>query len=171
MSSDTRSSDKQGPQGTQMFSAAELEDLLAAEQPQAPPADKVQLIGMAEPVADKVFPLHAGQMTIGRAASCDIRIDEPSLSAEHARLNYTDKGWRIINLLSTNGIYVNEQKVFAHDLQHGDVLRLGRIRLRFDYPDDKRARAAAINSGARKWWQILLLLSTLIAAGVWAYLR
>lgn len=163
--------DRQGPQGTQMFTGESLDEMLAAAGSDKVPPGRARLVGLTEPVQDDIFLLHGNSLTLGRAAGCDLRIDEPSLSAEHARLTSSGQGWRIVNLLSTNGIFVNDKKVFAHELRHGDVVRLGRITLRYDDPADQRAQAAAANAGMRKWWQILLLSGVLIAAGVWAFLR
>lgn len=154
-----------------MFTGESLDELLEAAASDKVPAGRARLIGLADPVADDIFLLHGSSLTLGRAAGCDIRIDEPSLSSEHAKLTASGDGWRIVNLLSTNGIFVNDKKVFAHALRHGDVLRLGRITLRYDDPADQRAQAASANTGMRKWWQLLLLTGLLVAAGVWAYLR
>lgn len=163
--------DRQGPQGTQLFTGESLEEMLATAGNGKVPPGRARLVGVSEPVADDIFLLHGNSLTLGRAAGCDIRIDEPSLSSEHARLSATGQGWRIVNLLSTNGIFINDSKVFAHDLRHGDIVRMGRITLRYDDPADQRAQAAAAHTGLRKWWQILLLSGLLVAAGVWALLR
>jgi len=160
-----------GPQGTQMFTGEALDDMLAAAENAKVPAGRARLVGVAEPVADDIFLLHGNSLTLGRSAGCDICIDEPSLSSEHARLSSSGQRWRIVNLLSTNGIFVNDKKVFAHELRHGDIVRLGRITLRYDDPADQRAQANAAQTGMRKWWQILILSGLLVAAGVWAYLR
>jgi pSer/pThr/pTyr-binding forkhead associated (FHA) protein len=166
-----QSNDRQGPQGTQMFTGESLDDMLGAAENGKVPAGRARLVGVVGPVADDIFLLHGNSLTLGRSAGCDICIDEPSLSSEHARLSASGQGWRIVNLLSTNGIFVNDKKVFAHELRHGDIVRLGRITLRYDDPADQRAQANAAHTGMRKWWQILLLSGVLVAAGVWAYLR
>jgi len=163
--------DRQGPQGTQVFAGESLDEMLNASADGKVPPGRPRMIGVAEPVADDIFLLHGNNLTLGRAAGCDVHIDEPSLSAEHARLTATGQGWRIVNLLSTNGIYVNDRKVFAHDLSHGDIVRMGRITLRYDDPAGQRNQTVAPHSGLRIRWQIVLLCGLLLAAGVWALLR
>ncbi|MFU8877883.1 MAG: FHA domain-containing protein [Wenzhouxiangellaceae bacterium] len=77
------------------------------------------------------FPLEEDRVTIGRSHVCDLCVDEPSISSEHARLVRTDGVWRVVNLLSTNGVYVNGEKTFSCQLHDGDEIRLGRTRLMF----------------------------------------
>ncbi len=172
MTSETdRHDHRQGPQGTQMFSGESLDEMLDASADGKVPPGRPRMVGVAEPVADDIFLLHGNSLTLGRAAGCDVHIDEPSLSAEHARLTATGQSWRIVNLLSTNGIYVNGRKVFAHDLRHGDIVRMGRITLRYDDPAGQQNQNAATHSGISIRWQIVLLCGLLVAAGVWAFLR
>jgi hypothetical protein len=72
---------------------------------------------------------------VGRAASNDLVIDSPRVSREHARL--IRQGWRVIleDLGSTNGTYVNGERVRAPmELQDGDRVRLGDVLLVFHDP-------------------------------------
>lgn len=65
-------------------------------------------------------------VTIGRDASCDITVDDGYSSQVHARL-YTERGRHLIeDLGSTNGTYVNRQRVQAATLvQRGDQIQIG----------------------------------------------
>lgn len=164
---DNASQEKHGPQGTRMFSPTDMSELMSAEHSADYEVKEVQLIGLVEPVAGRTFTLRSSQMTVGRAVSCDIQIDEPSLSSEHARLSPTSEGWRIMNLLSTNGIYVNAKKVFAHDLQHGDIIKLGRVQLRFHQPDAANASSTKVKNHSRKRLITMLILALATAAGLW----
>lgn len=150
---------KAGPQGTQTLSRDQLDDVLENAGPKTvelPRAHRATLIRIDVDGAP-TFELSADRMTIGRSSTCDLCIEEPSISSEHARLIRDENGWRIVNLLSTNGIFVNGKKVFSAPLHDRDEIRLGRVRLRFMDP----------NSGARprdggKWkWAV----AALIAAG------
>lgn len=60
-------------------------------------------------IADRTltFPLFDGVHEIGRASSCDIRLDEPSVSRKHARLQIRGGAARVEDLGSSNGTRLN----------------------------------------------------------------
>ncbi len=51
------------------------------------------------------------QLTIGRSASCDVTLDDTFVSSHHARVARTDGGLMVSDLGSTNGTYVDRQRV------------------------------------------------------------
>ena len=68
----------------------------------------------------------AASMRIGRAAECEIRIDDTYASQEHARLFGKNGAWYIEDLGSTNGTSVNDQKLAAPAIvQPGDKIHVG----------------------------------------------
>jgi hypothetical protein len=71
------------------------------------------------------------RMTIGRRALNDIVLDHRSVSGEHAVLRQAPEGWLIEDLRSTNGTYVNGVAVERGALALGDVIEIGRFRLRW----------------------------------------
>jgi pSer/pThr/pTyr-binding forkhead associated (FHA) protein len=65
-------------------------------------------------------------MTVGRAAECELRLDDTYTSQQHARLFAKNNSWFVEDLGSTNGTFVNEQKLAAPAmLQSGDKVRVG----------------------------------------------
>ena len=69
---------------------------------------------------------------IGRDPASDILVDDPEMSGCHARILFQEQAFRIEDLGSTNGTFVNGQPVRQHVLHHDDVLKLGRTFLRFE---------------------------------------
>ena len=65
------------------------------------------------------------EIIIGRDASSQIVIDHPSVSARHARVRQSGKDLYLSDLGSTNGTYVNEDKVVDCQLAHQDWIRIG----------------------------------------------
>ncbi len=63
---------------------------------------------------------------IGRAPECEVRLDDTYISQQHARIFGKNGSWYVEDLGSTNGTYVNEQRLAAPAmLQPGDRIRVG----------------------------------------------
>lgn len=71
------------------------------------------------------------RMTIGRKPHNDIQIDNLAISGEHAVLVTILNDSFLEDLGSTNGTCVNGQAVKKHFLQNGDVIELGKYRLKY----------------------------------------
>ena len=56
-------------------------------------------------------------------------VDSPLLSRVHCRLSAADAGLAVEDLQSTNGTYVNGERVGQSRMRDGDRLRLGRLEL------------------------------------------
>lgn len=71
-------------------------------------------------------------ITIGRSKDSDIHLENDSISSHHAEIHRRrEGGFYIVDLASTNGVHVNESKVTQCELQNGDLLELGEVRIRF----------------------------------------
>ncbi|HET7095413.1 MAG TPA: DUF3662 and FHA domain-containing protein [Thermomicrobiales bacterium] len=71
------------------------------------------------------FILRRRSTTIGRAPDNDIVVPRPDVSRHHARLDYRDDGWRVVDLGSTNGTRVNGRGVTESPAAAGDSLVFG----------------------------------------------
>ncbi|MEC5386721.1 FHA domain-containing protein [Uliginosibacterium sp. H3] len=69
--------------------------------------------------------------TIGRKPHNDIQIDNLAISGEHALIVCILNDAFLEDLNSTNGTYCNSQPVKKHVLKDGDVIELGKYRLKF----------------------------------------
>jgi pSer/pThr/pTyr-binding forkhead associated (FHA) protein len=68
----------------------------------------------------------AGTAVIGRDDSCELRLDDTFVSQQHARIFARDTDWYVEDLGSTNGTFVNEQRLVAPAmLTPGDKIRVG----------------------------------------------
>lgn len=87
------------------------------------------------------FVLNQRSMTIGRTLENHIFINDPKVSRKHARIlveqSESDNPPRcvIVDLGSTNGIRVNDQRVKEAELSEGDKVSFGDTILRFNYQD------------------------------------
>jgi hypothetical protein len=79
----------------------------------------------------KEIPLTRERMSIGRKASNDIQIDNLAISGEHAAVVTILNDSFLEDLNSTNGTLVNGQPVKKHFLKNGDVVELGKYKLKY----------------------------------------
>ena len=69
---------------------------------------------------------HDRALTIGRDPGCDLLVDHPSVSRQHALLRTTATGWEVSDLGSTNGTRINGWRVDATQaLCPGDEITFG----------------------------------------------
>lgn len=69
---------------------------------------------------------------LGRAPDNDICLDNDTVSGHHAEIYYLPDGtFQICDIGSTNGTWVNGQRVRTAFLKNGDVMELGEVRLHF----------------------------------------
>lgn len=98
--------------------------------------------------------LPAGTFLIGRAQHCQLTIDDPLVSREHARIRVTPAGASIDDMNSRNGVFVNGKAVHEEvALADGDRIRIGPQELVFGasvLPDQgmMRATGAMVYCGA-----------------------
>jgi pSer/pThr/pTyr-binding forkhead associated (FHA) protein len=75
-------------------------------------------------------PLSEGQLQIGRAEACQIRLPDTYVSQFHARIYPRDGAWFVEDLGSTNGTYLNQRRITSPaELRAGDRLRVGKTTL------------------------------------------
>jgi pSer/pThr/pTyr-binding forkhead associated (FHA) protein len=68
-----------------------------------------------------------GPTDVGRAESCSITVDDTYVSQQHARFFDRDGAWYVEDLGSTNGTYLNDERLTQPAEVHaGDVVRLGK---------------------------------------------
>ncbi len=98
--------------------------------------DVPNLIGLNHSVIGKLFLLDPrggrSKWEIGRDAASNVLIEHESVSGRHAQIILENGRWKIVNLMSANGSFVNGRKVLSAHLNTGDKIRLGNIELAFD---------------------------------------
>jgi len=91
------------------------------------------------------IPVPSPVVTIGRAGGCDVVIDDDSVSAQHARLEFDLGAWRITDLASTNGTAVEGVKLAPNvptPLAYGATVRFGGVKLTFEETESADLEAA-----------------------------
>jgi hypothetical protein len=97
------------------------------------------------PVPGKILELVKDTLTIGRDVNNDLVINDAEVSRNHSRLTAQSGGYLIEDLASTNGTFVNGQRLISPKLLNaGDVVGLGEtIVLEFSYLADAGATVVA----------------------------
>jgi pSer/pThr/pTyr-binding forkhead associated (FHA) protein len=113
-------------------------------------ASQYQLVMRAGPTTGKYFELTGSDLTIGRDLSADIVINIPEVSRKHARLRLETSGFVIEDLGSTNGTFVNGQRLSGpHSLRPGDTIMLGEaVALGYEAPAPQYDSSATIVSSS-----------------------
>ena len=95
------------------------------------PIDSGRYIEIQGPHQTLRIPLDKEIIHIGRGIGSDLHLDDSSVSRRHAILVARPGGQRILDDRSSNGTFVNGQRVEQADLRDGDVITLGRVALRY----------------------------------------
>jgi pSer/pThr/pTyr-binding forkhead associated (FHA) protein len=67
----------------------------------------------------------------GRHPDSDIFLDDITVSRRHAEIIREGDSYRVRDAGSLNGTYVNRERIEEADLNHGDVLQVGKYKLHF----------------------------------------
>ncbi|MBE6732313.1 MAG: FHA domain-containing protein [Ruminococcaceae bacterium] len=80
--------------------------------------------------SDKTYPILYWENSIGRSKSCDIILEDPAVSRDHAVLMRRKEGWFICDTGSKWGVGVGKKKITENKLVNvGDVITLGNTQL------------------------------------------
>ncbi len=97
--------------------------------------DAPHLVVVSPEFKGQEFACISTEMRVGRTEDNDIAIDHRSLSRLHAKIVREDTGeWRVLDMQSANGLSVNGESYAQAPLNHGDLLELGHVKLRFVGP-------------------------------------
>lgn len=99
--------------------------------PVQPPVEPGRYLEVRGPGETLLVRLEQDVTRIGRGLAADLRLDENSVSRRHARLVNDLAGARILDDRSSNGTFVNGSRVEQAALTNGDLLMLGRVRMRY----------------------------------------
>jgi len=101
-----------------------------------------KLVLLSEGFAGRTYELNVEKTTVGRVEDNAFQIAEPSVSSHHAEIILKGNDVVIKDLNSTNGTFVNGEKVSEVVLKPGQILRLGMVEMRLETADPVSAAAA-----------------------------
>ncbi len=90
------------------------------------PGGQFRLIVRRGPQPNQQYDLNRDTMTVGRDITNDITINDPEVSRHHAKFVRTTEGYVLEDLRSTNGTFVNRQRLTSpYQLSNGDLIGMG----------------------------------------------
>lgn len=81
------------------------------------------------PDLGQTFVLQEGDVFIGRHAQCDLVLHDPEVSRRHLKITSEENGWLLDDLGSTNGSFVNGQRITHQMTAPGDRIQVGQSTL------------------------------------------
>jgi len=104
-----------------------------------------RLVLLSEGLTGRTFDLKVDKTTVGRVEDNTFQIPETSVSSHHAEILLRGSDVVVKDLDSTNGTFINGEKITEAVLKPGQILRLGMIEMRLETGD---AAAATPGAGA-----------------------
>jgi len=128
-----RSAAPPAPNAASSASSATSATSQTAAPPQRPTHSPVQRPWLV--VDGERYPLIGAHTVIGRDELADIVLDDPGISRRHCEVRVTNDGPRLVtsirDLGSTNGTFVNGQRITSTRLDEGDQVTIGRTQAVF----------------------------------------
>ena len=98
---------------------------------------KFEILGPNSEVV-QVVEKDASSIKVGKTVSCELCLDDPSVSRVHAVIDKTPTGYKLSDRISAGGTYVNQQKVDPNKpvmIENGAILTFGKVSVRFVLED------------------------------------
>lgn len=91
-----------------------------------------KLVILNQGMTGRTFDLNVDRTTVGRVEDNTFQIADPSVSSHHAEILLQGPELLIKDLNSTNGTFINGEKITEAVLKPGQVLRFGQVELKID---------------------------------------
>ena len=102
-------------------------------------------------INSQIFPLDKTVTRIGRKIDNDLVIQDPLISRSHAEIRHLESGFTLVDLDSTTGTHLNNNRISHHLLSSGDLFYLANIPIMFiqddpGFQDDLNKNTGALDS-------------------------
>ncbi|MGE0173549.1 MAG: FHA domain-containing protein [Oligoflexales bacterium] len=97
------------------------------------------LVCLSPDRANELVKLRRDATILGREKA-DIIIDDSEISSTHCQIQNISDTYHVFDMNSSNGTFVNNQRIVKAKLSHGDVITIGRTSFRFSLEDESKVR-------------------------------
>ena len=125
-----------------------------------------RLVVTATSLAGAEFSLDRASLVIGRTPENDIVLNHKSISRHHAKIIRDGEKYIVVDLESANGVRVNGAEFERVELQSGDTLELGHVRMKFTSGNEYVDFEVGGGSGNRRGLLIGGAVAALAVAGI-----
>lgn len=101
-----------------------------------PEGKRISLAVIQGPDTGRIFPVTRPVFVIGRQAPADAVLNDGEVSRSHAQVEFRGTSATLRDLKSTNGTYVNEQRIVAAPIENQAEFRVGATTLMLIVTDD-----------------------------------
>jgi len=91
-----------------------------------------KLVLLSAGMTGRTLDLKADKTTIGRVEDNVFQIAEPSVSSHHCEVLLKGNDVIVRDLNSTNGTFINGEKITESPIKPGQILRLGQVEIRLE---------------------------------------
>jgi predicted component of type VI protein secretion system len=102
-----------------------------------------KLVILNQGMTGRTFEVNVDRVTVGRVEENTFQIADPSVSSRHAEILRQGENLLVRDLNSTNGTFINGQKISESVLSPGQTLRFGQVELKIDDGQPLPAPASA----------------------------
>ncbi len=93
---------------------------------------------LVNPITQDELPLVNWENSVGRSKQCDVVLNYPTVSRNHAVIFKTKNGWTVADTGSKTGVYINGEKIEKKSvLDTGDTIIFGTVSFLFQSYDTK----------------------------------
>ncbi len=163
-----KSEDGIGPQGTQAFNVDDVNKMIAEEiiNSQSSEASIPVLIGLSSGLTGRCFVFDEKEFSIGRGSDNFIVLTQPSVSSMHAKIRKVDSGWKLMNLLSSNGTFVNGDKVIEKIIVPGDRIAFAEAEFVFGLVDQEVKEENKRHYNSSVYIAVVAIISMMLIAAM-----
>jgi predicted component of type VI protein secretion system len=109
-----------------------------------------RLVLLSEGFTGRTYELKTEKTTVGRVEDNAFHIPDGSVSSHHAEILLRGNEVIIKDLNSTNGTFINGERITELALKPGQTLRLGMVEMRLESPESGASATAAAAAAAKK---------------------
>ena len=97
-----------------------------------------KLLILEGPDAGSKFEFTSGRVLVGRGEECAIRLNQGSISRQHAVFTFLGDAWQLEDLNSQNGVMVQGEPITRVELRDNAEIRFGTINAQFETGKSRR---------------------------------
>jgi pSer/pThr/pTyr-binding forkhead associated (FHA) protein/tetratricopeptide (TPR) repeat protein len=134
---------------------------------------ELQLVGRGGPYDGTTFKLGKPLMTVGRTGESDLALDDPSISRRHAqiRISLSADSITVLDLRSSNGTFIDGERVKRGECKPGQVVRFGDLPFRLTREERQAKQGKRLTPGKRIALALSVVLVLVGGVAVVAYVK